>query len=138
MLGIIVMGHGKFGSGISSTLRLIGGEQDAYAYLDFSEDKDMDMLLEELREQAAGMTECERIAILCDLDGGTPFKTALLYSFEKEGIDVISGISFPFLLELSLSRGSTEDVDVLLEETLARAREGMQRFDKGKLLEQLQ
>ena len=37
MKGIIVTGHGNFASGIESTMKLIMGEQEKIAFIDFKE-----------------------------------------------------------------------------------------------------
>lgn len=127
------MGHGHFASGLYSTLELIGGEQEHVAWIDFTEDKDMDGLLEELKDTAEKMNTCDEILIACDLDGGTPYKSALLYSMQHQGVEIVSGISFPFLLELSLTRGMAENMDTLLETTMDSARTAMKRFDHSQL-----
>lgn len=127
------MGHGHFASGLYSTLELIGGEQEHVAWIDFTEDKDMDGLLEELKDTAEKMNACDEILIACDLDGGTPYKSALLYSMQHQGVEIVSGISFPFLLELSLTRGMAENMDTLLETTMDSARTAMKRFDHSQL-----
>ena len=130
---IIIMGHGHFASGLYSTLELIGGEQEHVAWIDFTEDKDMDGLLEELKETADKMSECDNVLIACDLDGGTPYKTALLYSMQHQDVEIVTGISFPFLLELSLTRDIVDDMDTLLETTMNSARTAMKRFDLSQM-----
>ncbi len=79
MVGIIVTGHGNFASGITSALELIAGPQDAYAALDFTSlsgteelEKGMASALESLRSRE----DVDGVLVLCDLVGGTPFKTA--------------------------------------------------------------
>ena len=38
MIGLIVTGHANFGSGMTSSVNLIAGEQEAYRYVDFPSD----------------------------------------------------------------------------------------------------
>lgn len=130
-LGMILMGHGHFASGMYSTLSLIGGEQEAVAWIDFTEDKDMEGLLTELKEQAEQMKECEHLLVLCDLDGGTPYKTALLYAMEHDNVEILSGVNFPLLLECSLMRSTAEDVETLLTMVLTSGKDSMKRFDRS-------
>lgn len=132
-IGIIMMGHGHFGSGMYSTLELIGGKQENTAWIDFTEDKDMEGLLIELQAQVETMKDCDQILIACDLDGGTPYKSALVYSLDKNNIEIVSGISFPFLLECSLSRTFAQDMDTLLENAMNSARDALKRFDRSRL-----
>ena len=39
MIGLIVTGHGNFGSGLTSSLNLIAGEQENYQYVDFTKEE---------------------------------------------------------------------------------------------------
>ena len=59
----------------------------SYTHLDVYKRQDMDGLLEELKETADKMSECDNVLIACDLDGGTPYKTALLYRdvYKRQG-----------------------------------------------------
>ena len=59
--------------------------------------------------------------------------TALLYSMQHQDVEIVSGISFPFLLELSLTRDIVDDMDTLLETTMNSARTAMKRFDLSQM-----
>ena len=134
MVGIIVTGHGNFASGITSTLELIGGKQDNYDWVDFTEGQDLESLQENIKKKAELMNECEKILILCDLDGGSPYKAALLYSMTKDNVEVISGINFPFLLDVSLKRNFEENIDDLITQSLNDAKDNFKRFDRNSFL----
>lgn len=134
MTGIIVMGHGNFASGMTTTLNLLGGEQKAYAAIDFVEGEAFDKLQDNLYKAANALKECEHIVILCDINGGSPYKAALLYSLDKVYVDIIAGFNFPFLLELCLGRSYTADINLFLDETIQKAKSNFERFDKNKLL----
>lgn len=134
MIGIIVTGHGHFASGISSTLELIGGKQNDYGYVDFTEGEDIEILRENIQKQANKMKSCEKILILCDMDGGSPYKAALLYSMQNENVEIVSGINFPFLLDVSLKRAFVENIDELLLQSIDEAKETLKRFDREKLI----
>nr|MBS9782126.1 hypothetical protein [Gammaproteobacteria bacterium] len=56
-IGIIVCGHGKFASGITSTVALVAGEQDDLIAVDFNGSDDLTVLL----EQAINKLDCEQI-----------------------------------------------------------------------------
>ena len=45
---------------------------------------------------------CGHIYILCDLLGGTPFKTACLLCRDHKETDVLYGVNLPFALGLSM------------------------------------
>ena len=48
MIGLLVTGHANFGSGLTSSLNLIAGEQQQYQYVDFLPTYSMDDLAREL------------------------------------------------------------------------------------------
>ncbi|MEG0744011.1 MAG: PTS sugar transporter subunit IIA [Erysipelotrichaceae bacterium] len=133
MIGLIVMGHGNFATGMTSTLTLIGGEQESYACIDFVEGDAFENLQEKLSEVIESMKNCERILILCDLDGGSPYKAALMSIFNASNIDLISGINFPLLLELSLGRNYTENVDDFIDQAIKNSKESFKKFDKQRM-----
>lgn len=49
MIGIIVCGHGNFGTGISSALKLIAGLPENYEYIDFEEKDTVENLEKNLK-----------------------------------------------------------------------------------------
>ncbi len=130
MIGIIVMGHGNFASGMTSTLELIGGKQENYDWIDFLEGEDIETLQNKLSASVQKMNNCEKILILCDLNGGSPYKAALLYSMENENVEVIYGINFPFLLDICLKRSSADELVSALLESISEAKENFGIFDK--------
>ena len=48
MIGLIVTGHANFGSGMTSSVNLIAGEQEAYRYVDFLPTYGTEELTEEI------------------------------------------------------------------------------------------
>ena len=78
MIGLIVTGHGNFGSGLTSSLNLIAGEQENYQYVDFT--KEVDELRDDLNKAMDALKDCEGILVLSEVVGGSPFKTAVVMS----------------------------------------------------------
>ena len=75
MIGIILTGHGNFASGLISSVDLIAGKQENVIGIDFTQN-DNTKTLEEKMTIAINNFEND-IIILCDLAGGSPFKTAV-------------------------------------------------------------
>lgn len=102
MIGLIVTGHGNFGSGLTSSLNLIAGEQENYQYVDFT--KEVDELRDDLDKAMDALKDCEGILVLSDLVGGSPFKTAVEVGFPRGNVEVVGGSNLPMLVEISMTR----------------------------------
>ena len=64
MIGLIVTGHANFGSGMTSSVNLIAGEQEAYRYVDFLPTYGTEELTEEI---AKAMDELKDVKELLSL-----------------------------------------------------------------------
>ena len=76
MAGIIVTGHGTFGSGISSGVKLIAGQQENYEFVDFLPEDSLDALSEKLEAAVKQLESSGSILILTDIAGGSPFNVS--------------------------------------------------------------
>ena len=63
MIGLIVTGHANFGSGMTSSVNLIAGEQEAYRYVDFLPTYGTEELTEEIAKAMDELKDCEGIII---------------------------------------------------------------------------
>ena len=86
MIGLIVTGHANFGSGMTSSVNLIAGEQEAYRYVDFLPTYGTEELTEEIAKAMDELKDCEGIIIFTDLMGGSPFNVAASLGHGKENI----------------------------------------------------
>lgn len=110
MIGLIVTGHGNFGSGLTSSLELIAGPQEDYKYVDFT--KEVDELRADLESAMEELKDCEGILVLSDLVGGSPFKTAVEVGFPRGNVEVVGGSNLPMLVEISMTRKFMTDMAV--------------------------
>jgi PTS system N-acetylgalactosamine-specific IIA component len=114
MYGIIVVGHGAFAPGITTSVKMIAGELDHYIPLEFLEEEAIDAL--PLKLQAAIddlLQETQGILIFTDLVGGTPFKAAYTIAHGRDDLAVICGTNLGMLVEanfMRLDEGSLQDL----------------------------
>ena len=59
MIGLLVTGHANFGSGITSSVNLIAGEQEAYKYVDFLPTYSTEDLTGEITKALDELKDCE-------------------------------------------------------------------------------
>ena len=105
MIDIIVTGHGNFASGLMSSVDLIAGKQENVIGIDFTQNDNTKILQEKIESAINDLGN--DIIILCDLAGGSPFKTAVTLGnslFKDRNIHVISGTNLGMLLEVILMR----------------------------------
>ena len=110
---IIITGHGKFGSGLKTSLDLIVGNYDFVKTIDFTEEKSPDFFKEEI-EAYVKSTE-NKVYIFTDLVGGTPFKVSSELTLQHSNIEVLSGTNLPMLVEstMMVSLGCDIDSDLI-------------------------
>ncbi|MDD6466553.1 MAG: PTS galactosamine/N-acetylgalactosamine transporter subunit IIA [Erysipelotrichaceae bacterium] len=128
MIGLIVTGHGNFATGITSSLKLIGGEPTDYRAVDFTIEMSTDDLEAKLLTAMDELSHCSAVLVLSDLIGGSPFKTAAIISASRENVQVIGGTNLGMLLETSMSRFAIEDLDQLANIALEAGKTSVAKF----------
>ena len=128
MIGLIVTGHGHFASGMTSSINLIAGAQENYIAVDFDWEG-TEKLENDLKEAIDKLSNCEGIIIFSDLAGGSPFKTAVLLTFDKSNIKVISGTNLPRLGEISKARMMNDTFDDLIDLAINTGKDGVKLFE---------
>lgn len=104
MIGIVVVTHGKFASGLIDAARLIVGEQKFLSFVSLTEKDSVEGLKAEVEAAIAGFEDTEGTLLLVDLPGATPFNVCAQLALTNENITVVTGVNLPMLLEVSLSR----------------------------------
>lgn len=103
MIGIIVTGHGTFASGMHSAATTLTGYHEHFIPVDYDTEHDTpDMLEKKLCEAAEALRACKSIVVLCDILGGTPFKTAVMTFFGKEHVRVMYGTNVGLAMKLCM------------------------------------
>lgn len=134
MVGIIVTGHGKFGTGLMSSLELIAGTQENLIAVDFLEE-DTTESLEKMIEKAINKLGNE-VLVLSDLAGASPFRAAaeLSQKMSDKNIQVIAGTNLGMLLEVSLCRDGMSSEE-LLEMAVNAGNSAIKTFEIKKRVE---
>ena len=119
MIGIIVTGHGRFSEGMLSSLSMIAGNTEALSGVNFLESESTEDLDKNLLNAYTELRKtCEGVIIVCDLYGGSPFKSAAMLSVEQENISVLAGINLASCLELIFARLSETNAQTLADNML--------------------
>ncbi|NBK96877.1 MAG: PTS sugar transporter subunit IIA [Erysipelotrichia bacterium] len=129
MIGLIVTGHGNFATGLTSSVKLIGGEQKNYEAVDFLAEYSTDDLDRELRKAMDNLKDCEGIIVMADLPGGSPFKTAVIAGQNYKNVQVIAGTNLPMICEIAMARTFVEDMDSLVNMALSTGKDQIVKFE---------
>ena len=133
MIGIIITGHGTFADGLTSGIRLLMGEQEAYQAVNFLPEDSIEILTANLNQALDALKDCEGVLILTDLVGGSPFNVSVRLQMERDTrIEVIGGSNLPILLDACMSRMSITDVEELAEASLTEGKEQTIRYRQEK------
>ncbi|MCD8000141.1 MAG: PTS sugar transporter subunit IIA [Clostridiales bacterium] len=133
MIGIIVAGHGNFASGITTMLELVVGKPEHYEFIDFLLGESQEALEEDYRDKLDKLKDCEKIVIMTDITGGSPFKSAVTYAVSDDRLNVISGTNVPMLVELIFGRMNSDDSEALIQSAMEAGKAQIIRFHKDML-----
>ena len=136
MIGLIVTGHANFGSGMTSSVNLIAGEQEAYRYVDFLPTYGTEELTEEIAKAMDELKDCEGIIIFTDLMGGSPFNVAASLGQGKENVRIVAGTNLPMLVEIVMSRKFMDDLDGLVESVLETGKEQVTKYEFKQVVQE--
>ena len=135
MIGLLVTGHANFGSGITSSVNLIAGEQEAYKYVDFLPTYSTEDLTVEITK-ALELKDCEGVIIFTDLMGGTPFNVSAQLGHGKSNIRIVAGTNLPMLVEIAMSRKFMDDLDGLVESVLETGKEQVTKYEFKQVVQE--
>lgn len=104
MIGIIVVGHIHFASGLRSAVEAIAGEQKQMAYIDFTAAMSTEQLELQIRQQLTALEAAEGSIIFTDIAGGSPCNRAMAVMASFPRVSIISGSNLPMIVNAALER----------------------------------
>ncbi|WP_297280884.1 PTS sugar transporter subunit IIA [uncultured Anaerococcus sp.] len=111
MRGIILTTHGNLASGLYSTIKMVAGEFNNIKIVEFHDGDDLEKLDMKI-ENAYKDLDYEKIVVLADLAGGTPFNRSVMTLSNKDNVQFLAGVNFAMLYQ-ALSSEIDEDGDFL-------------------------
>ena len=120
---IVLVGHGHFATGIYSSLQLIAGDQENVEAIDFVEGMSADELKQKI---LLAISNEEKVLILSDLLGGSPFKVSSTIMGENptKTMNVLSGLNLAMLMEAVFAR-MAHGFDEVADKAVAAAQSGV-------------
>lgn len=124
---LLLLSHGGFGKGIKESYRMIAGDDSNI--LDISLDDDgIGSFTDKVENLLNELTLEEKILVLTDIKGGTPFNVAMKYQLENPNrIELISGMNLPMILELGIEIETETDIEKLSLDAIEIGKAGIVR-----------
>ena len=102
-IGIILVGHGKFGSSILHTAESIIGPQSDCVSISVDIAHAVEDVIRRLNDAARLLDKGQGVIVLTDMFGGTPTNLALSLLSQHQ-VEVITGMNLPMLLKVLENR----------------------------------
>lgn len=133
MIGLLVTGHGRFGSGMVSAMEVIAGPAKGVEFVDFEADDSVGRLEEKLSQALESLLDaCDCVLVLADLIGGSPFKSAVRIGVPTGKVEVVAGCNLGMLVEMETTRKFNDDVVGLAEQAAETGRSAIGHFKLRK------
>ena len=125
MIGFILTGHGRFASGLKSSVDMVAGPQPAFEIVTFEEDE-AGTFTDRLREAVTSMRETtDGVLVFCDLMGGTPFNQSMMLTSSVDNVAVVAGTNLPMLIDIVMARSDSSTLDELVAEAVEVGKQGV-------------
>lgn len=122
---IIVSGHGQFSIGMVDSLEMIAGKQENLVAVPFLQTDSVEDYSKKMAEKLKSVPEEEGILVFTDLMGGTPYKTAVELTLNRENLSVIGGTNLSVLLEAVALRFSFDNAEELVNIIIPSAKDSL-------------
>lgn len=112
MYGVIVATHGNYASGLKSTVNLVCGEMENLRTIDYVAEISVTDLENKYDEAMAELKAYDKIIILTDIFGGTPFNRAAMKYAGKDNVKILAGVNFTLAYSALTADGDDFDEDI--------------------------
>ncbi len=129
MIGILVTGHGRFATGVTSALELVLGKQECFEAVDFPDGETKTELEQHMDEALGRLVGAEHILAFCDILSGSPFNTLIDRAMRRGGITVYYGTNVGMLLDTTLNRNFGSSLKELTADIVDKGRRQVGRFE---------
>jgi PTS system mannose-specific IIA component len=104
LVGIVIVCHGAMTDGLLDAARMIVGEQEGMAGVALKESDDIESLMERVAAAVEEVDAGDGVLVLVDVFGASPFNASARLAMTRDGMEVLTGVSLPMLLELMVQR----------------------------------
>ena len=102
--GVLIVAHGYLAEGLLEAASMIVGKTENTKAVCFDSTQGVEGLEKAVQAALDQFTNCDGVLCLVDIPGGSPARVVAAQSFKHKGIEIISGVSLPMLIEALFAR----------------------------------
>jgi mannose/fructose/sorbose-specific phosphotransferase system IIA component len=102
--GVLVVAHGSLAEGLLEAASMIVGKPENTKAVCFYSTQGVEGLEEAVQAALDQLTNCDGVLCLVDIPGGSPARVVAAQSYKHKGVEIISGVSLPMLIEALFAR----------------------------------
>jgi mannose PTS system EIIA component len=102
--GVLVVAHGSLAEGLLEAASMIVGKSENTKAVCFYSTQGVEGLEEAVQAALDQFTNCDGVLCLVDIPGGSPARVVAAQSYNHTGVEIISGVSLPMLIEALFAR----------------------------------
>lgn len=125
---IILSGHGHYATGLQSSIELLAGKNQDMFFVDFTAE-DTDVTLKEKMLKVLAENKEAEVLFVCDILGGTPFKTAAEIANSQDKMEVVAGCNVGSIIE-SIFLKDTMTIGELAQSIVDASKQSTMKFNK--------
>lgn len=126
---LVLLSHGSFGEGIKESFKMIAGDDSNIETISLTEDG-IEPFTNKVESLLNELTVKDKVLVLADMKGGTPFNVAMKYQLENPGkIELVAGMNLPMVLEMGMQIETESDAKALSLEAVEIGKAGIYRSD---------
>ncbi len=140
MVGVVLAAHGPLPGALLESAGMIMGDLPQVTSVSLMPGDGLEGLVDRLQSAVNEVNTDHGVLLLLDLFGGTPANAATLLTQQMTGVQAVSGVNMPMLLETLLARMGTDSVETLAETACEAGRAGVvnivvafQQFRQGQI-----
>jgi mannose/fructose/sorbose-specific phosphotransferase system IIA component len=125
MIGIVIAAHGSLPDALLESTQMIIGDVEQVATVSLMPGDSLEGLVERIRDAVQGVNTGDGVLIFLDLFGGTPSNASALLTQEIEKVFAVTGVNFPMLAEVFMSRPSIDNIEELTTTAVSSGQTGI-------------
>jgi len=106
VIGILVVTHGRLSEALLEAAAMLVTDKASTCAVTFTEGQGVEDLEHAVHSAIAGLASCEGLLALVDIPGGSPARAVATVLLENEGVELVTGVNLPMLVEVLMMRAS--------------------------------
>lgn len=107
---------------------MIVGDDDNIEAIPLLNEEGIHVFTEKVESRLEELTKKNKVLVLTDLKGGTPYNVALKYQLQNSGkVEVVSGMNLPMVIEIALEANTSNDSKALADKAVTVGIDGIQK-----------